>query len=256
MRIALIQTDILWEDPAANHTRVERRIQEAAALGAQLVVLPEMFCTGFSMAAERIAQPPDGPSATFLQDVAAGLGVWILAGVPEQGPEGPTNNALLVQPDGAIQRYSKIHPFSFAEEHRHYRPGTAVRTFEVAGVRITPLICYDLRFPEPFRLAASETDCFVVIANWPERRRVHWQTLSRARAIENLCYVAAVNRVGEGGGLRYAGDSALFSPWGEPLLQASEEEAILVGEVSAAKVAEVRATFPALQDRRPEAYRR
>jgi predicted amidohydrolase len=109
---------------------------------------------------------------------------------------------------------------------------------------------------EPFRLAADDTDLFALVANWPEARRDHWRTLLRARAIENLCYVAGVNRVGEGGGLRYAGDSAVISPWGEVLVEGASTEAVLVCDVDPAAVRDARAKFPALSDRRPEAYRR
>jgi predicted amidohydrolase len=120
---------------------------------------------------------------------------------------------------------------------------------------VTPFICYDLRFPEPFRLAAGGTELFVVVANWPEARRDHWRTLLRARAIENLAYVAGVNRVGDGGKLHYSGDSALIDPWGETILEAGDSEAVLVGEVSASRVREARERFPVLADVRPEAYR-
>jgi predicted amidohydrolase len=155
-----------------------------------------------------------------------------------------------------MQRYQKIHPFSFGDENQHYRPGDRVVTWDVEGLRITPFVCYDLRFPEPFRLAADDTDAFVVIANWPERRREHWRTLLRARAIENQAYVLGVNRVGEGGGLVYSGDSAAIDPLGRTLVEASEREAVLVADVEPGAVASWRSTFPALKDRRPEAVRR
>lgn len=249
MRVALVQMDLAWEDAATNHARAERKIQEAAALGARLVILPEMFCAGFSMKPERIAQPEGGPTQTFLTQVAEGLGVHVIAGVPET--TGPRNVAMWVSPDGAVRRYTKIHPFSFAGEDQHYRPGTEVHTWTIEGLRVSPFICYDLRFPEPFRLVTDDTDLYVVIANWPERRRLHWQTLLRARAIENLAFVAGVNRVGDGDGLHYAGDSALISPWGETLAGAAESEAVLVVDVDPAVVAQARSSFPVLRDRRP-----
>lgn len=265
MRVALCQLDLAWEDVTENHRRAERRVQEAAALGAELVVLPEMFSCGFSMDAARFAEGPDGPTARFLQDVAAGLEIHLIAGVPgiggpeDTGPGGArlaANLALWVAPDGRICRYQKLHPFSFAGEHRHYAPGREICTWEIRAprgaevLRVTPFICYDLRFPEVFRAAAAGTDLFVIPANWPERRRRHWQTLLAARAIEDVCYVAGVNRVGSGGGLDYAGDSAIHDPRGEILASASVQEAVLVADVSADAVREARAAFPALQDRR------
>jgi predicted amidohydrolase len=156
-------------------------------------------------------------------------------------------------------RYHKLHPFSLANEHAHFDAGEALHTVTIDAargpVRVTPLICYDLRFPEPFRVAAAQTDLFVVIANWPEARREAWRALLRARAIENQCYVLGVNRVGAGNGLSYSGDSALLSPFGEVISEAAGTEALIRGEVDAEAVREARARFGFLADRRPELYR-
>ncbi len=256
MKVALLQLDIAWEDVPANHARASRLLDQAAALGARLAILPEMFATGFSMDGRRIAQPEGGPTETFLRERAAALGLHLLAGVAETDVPLPQNRALLVSPDGRARRFTKIHPFSFAGEDEVMGNGTDVVTWDVEGLRVTPLVCYDLRFPEPFRFAAEETDLYAVIANWPERRRHHWSLLLRARAVENLAYVAGVNRVGEGDGLRYLGDSALVSPWGETIVSAAEQESVLVAEISSETVAEVRRKFPVLSDRRPASYRR
>ena len=256
MRLALVQMDLAWEDVAENHRRARKHLEEASRRGARLALLPEMFCTGFSMESDRIAQPPGGPSETFLRSTAKELGLSILASVPEAGQPRPRNMAILAGPDGAVTRYAKIHPFTFGGEDRVYTGGDRIVTVPIDGVRVTPFVCYDLRFPEPFRLAADDTDLFALVANWPEARREHWRTLLRARAIENLCYVAGVNRVGEGGELRYAGDSVVVSPWGEVLVEGAADEAVLVCDVDPAIVRDARAKFPALRDRRPEAYRR
>jgi predicted amidohydrolase len=248
--------DLAWEDVAENHRRAARLLAEAKKGGASLAVLPEMFSTGFSMDAGRIAQPPGGASETFLRDQARELGLSILASVPERGETTPRNMAMLVSPEGVVVKYAKIHPFSFAGEDKVYTAGDRVVTAEVEGVRVTPLVCYDLRFPEPFRTAASETDLFVVVANWPEQRREHWRTLLRARAIENQAYVVGVNRAGEADGLRYAGDSAAVAPLGETLAEADEREQVLFADVDPAVVKKLRDRFPALSDRRPSAYRR
>jgi predicted amidohydrolase len=256
MKVALLQLDIAWEDIPANHARAARLLDQAAALGARLAILPEMFATGYSMDGRRIAQSEGGPSETFLRARAATLGLHLLAGVAEAAEPLPQNRALLVSPDGRVRRYAKIHPFSFAGEEKVMGSGGEVVTWDVEGLRVTPLVCYDLRFPEPFRLAAEETDLYAVIANWPERRRQHWSLLLRARAVENLAYVAGVNRVGEGDGLRYLGDSALVGPWGETIVSAAEQETVLVADVSPGEVAEARRRFPVLADRRPGGYRR
>jgi predicted amidohydrolase len=256
VRVALLQMDLAWEDVAENHRRAARLLAEAKEGGASLAILPEMFSTGFSMDAARIAQPAGGPSESFLRDQAQALGLWILASVPERGEPTPRNMAMLLSPKGAVVKYAKIHPFSFAGEDRVYTAGDRVVTADVEGVRVTPLVCYDLRFPEPFRTAAAETDLFVVVANWPGERREHWRTLLRARAIENQAYVVGVNRAGEGNGLRYAGDSAAIAPLGETLAEADAREQVLFADVDPAVVTKLRSRFPALEDRRPSAYRR
>jgi predicted amidohydrolase len=255
VKVALLQLDIAWEDPARSHARAGSLLDRAARDGARLAVLPEMFSTGFSMHPERVAQAPGGPSEAFLRERARALGLWILASIPEKEDGRPRNVALLVSPGGAVTRYAKIHPFSFAGEDRVYAGGDGVVTADVEGVRVTPFVCYDLRFPEPFRLTADATDLYAVVANWPERRQAHWRTLLQARAIENLAFVVGVNRAGEGDGVRYAGGSAAFSPWGEVLAEAGTGEDVLFCEVDPAAAAKAREIFPALRDRRPEAYR-
>ena len=256
MKISLLQTDIAWEDVPENHRRAAGMLAEAASGGARLAILPEMFNTGFSMDSRRIAQPPGGSSESFLRDQAKALNLWILASIPESGEPAPRNMALLVSPQGTVTRYAKIHPFSYAGEHEHYAAGERVVTADVEGLRVTPFICYDLRFPEPFRLAAPDTDLFAVVANWPDERREHWRTLLRARAIENQAYVAGVNRVGDGGRLHYAGDSAVLSPLGATLAEGDDRERVLLCDIDPSGVSNLRARFPALEDRRPEAYRR
>ena len=256
MRIALVQMDLAWEDVPENHRRAALLLEEAAAGGARLALLPEMFSTGFSMDSRRIAQPPGGPSESFLREQSARLDLWILASVPEAGEPSPRNMALLVSPDGSVVRYAKIHPFSYAGEDRVYTAGDRVVTAEIEGMRVTPLVCYDLRFPEPFRTAADETDLFAVVANWPDQRREHWRALLRARAIENQAYVAGVNRAGDGNGLHYAGDSAAIAPLGETIVEADDREQVLFADVDPGIVRKLRSRFPALNDRRPSAYRR
>lgn len=257
MRIGLLQLDLAWEDWRSNHAAAAKLLQRAAEDGVTLALLPEMFATGFSLDGARIAQPPGGPSEEWLRGMARGLGMHLVAGVAETcdasgGPSPlPCNNALWVTPDGAVERYTKLHPFSFAGEDNRFAKGTRVVTWTIEGLRVTPVVCYDLRFPELFRAATDDTDLYAVLANWPERRRAHWQALLKARAIENLCYVAGVNRVGEDGlGNPHTGDSAVVSPWGETLAAAAMDETLLVAKVDPAKVAEARAKFPVLKDRR------
>lgn len=256
MKVAAVQHDIVWEDPAANHARLAPQIATAAAAGARLVVLAEMFATGFSPAAERIVEPPDGPSTGFLVEQAAAHGVWVCGSLAEQASPGarPTNTLVLAGPGGEVHRYAKIHLFGYAGEDERFAPGTRPVTVTVEGVRCSLHVCYDLRFAPDFWTAAPDTDCYVVVANWPDRRRQHWRTLLRARAVENQAYVVGVNRVGPGGGLVYAGDSAVIGPFGEECAVAADAgaegaEEILVAEVDPTHVADTRARFPFLRDR-------
>ena len=279
MHVAGLQLDIAWEDPPANFARAGRLAAVAKSAGAELVVLPEMFATGFSMDAEKVAAHAGGIRA-FLADLARREGVFVLGGYAEPAgaapvgsvevanldnengegarlsPARPRNACALFDPAGTeLVRYHKVHPFSYAGEHERFDGGNRVYTATIGGIRVTPVICYDLRFPELFRAAAADTDLFLVIANWPVARRAHWSTLLRARAIENQAFVLGVNRVGEGDGLSYSGDSALIDPLGETLASAAGQPAVVVGDVAAEEVAAVRARFSFLADRRPEVYR-
>lgn len=254
MKVAAVQHDIVWEDPEANFGLLAPKVAQAAAEGARLVVLAEMYSTGFSMDSERVAEPPNGPSVGFLADQAAAHGLWVCGSVPVRDPsvaELPVNRFVLAGPDGVAAVYDKIHPFSYGGEHEHYAAGAERLTISVEGVRITPFVCYDLRFSDEFWTLAHDTDCYVVAANWPAPRRAHWSALLVARAIENQAYVVGVNRVGTGGGIEYKGDSVVIDPFGVEVASASEgEEAVLYADIDLTRVEEVRSRYPFLDDRR------
>ncbi len=253
MIVAALQTDIVWEDPQANFARLRPKLAEAAAVGARLIVLPEMYACGFSMNTQAIAEPPAGPSVNFLIEQACDLGVWICGSVPElpsAGAERPANTLVLAGPRGETHRYRKRHPFTFANEHAHYLAGDADLTVEIEGLRVSTAICYDLRFADDFWALAEHTDLYLVVANWPSKRREHWRTLLRARAIENQAWVVGLNRVGEGGGIGYSGDSMIIDPWGEIVCSASRDATMLLANVDVERVREARTKFPVLQDRR------
>lgn len=252
MKVAVVQHDIVWEDKAANLARLGPLIEAAAGAGARMVVLSETFSTGFSMRVDVTAEPVGGPSSRFLIDQAAAHGVWVCGSFPEIPAEGgaPYNTLVLAGPDGTAHRYRKIHRFGYGGEDDRFSAGSERVTVEVEGLRLTLFVCYDLRFADEWWAVAADTDVYVCVANWPEARRHHWQTLVRARAIENQAYVVAANRVGRGGDLDYAGDSAIVDPMGEVLASGSRIEALLVADVTADRVAQVRADLPFLADRR------
>jgi len=256
LRIAAIQHDIAWCDRAANFEHLAPMIAGAAASGARLVLLAETFSTGFATDRDDLGEPLGGPSSQFLVDQAARHGIWIGGSCPEIAADAPAddqrphNSFVLAGPDGQLHRYRKIHPFSFGGEDQHFRAGDGFVQVEIDGVRITLFVCYDLRFADEFWQLATTTDVYLVPANWPEARRTHWIALLAARAIENQAYVVGCNRVGTGGGLVYSGDSRIVDPLGEVLASAAYTESILLADVSAARVAEVRDRFRFLQDRR------
>jgi predicted amidohydrolase len=252
MLIAALQTDIVWENPEANFAKLRPRLAHAAACGARMIVLPEMYACGFSMRTDVIAEPPEGPSVAFLIEQARTLGVWLCGSVPElpqPGASKPANTLVLAGPRGDLFRYRKRHPFSFGDEHLHFVAGDATLTIEIEGLRVSPFVCYDLRFADDFWALATGTDLYLVIANWPERRREHWKTLLRARAIENQAWVVGLNRVGEGNGVVYSGDSMIIDPWGEIVVSASRDETMLLADIDPERVADARGKFPVLRDR-------
>ncbi|MBX7071011.1 MAG: carbon-nitrogen family hydrolase [Microthrixaceae bacterium] len=251
MIVAAIQHDISWRDAAATRRDLGPMVERAAASGARLIVLPEMYATGFSMDAAEICEPEDGASIEFVRDAARRLDVWIAASVAvATKTTGNRNRFIAAGPNGEFVTYDKRHPFTYAGEHREFTPGDDVVRFEIDGLRVTPFVCYDLRFADDFWQAGPTTDLFLVVANWPSSRRHHWSSLLVARAIENQCYVVGVNRVGSADGLDYTGDSAIIAPDGEVLVTASTVATVLTADVEASTVAAVRARFPFLQDRR------
>jgi predicted amidohydrolase len=254
--VAGLQFDIAWEDPEENFSRVAPLAQRAAARGADILALPEMFATGFSMRAKEMAAHANSIHE-FLADTAKTLGVWVIGGYAEAGDERPANCCTIIAPDGReVLHYRKIHPFSLAGEGDHFEAGEGLHTVEIAGVRVTPLICYDLRFPELFRAAAMATDLFVVTANWPSRRALAWRTLLAARAIDDQAWVLGVNRVGEAEGHPHIGNTSLLDPWGHVVATLAGEAGVVSGEVDVAVVREARQRFRFLADRRPDLYRR
>lgn len=255
MKIALVQTDIAWNDPSENVQRCARLANDALKEGAELLIFPEMFTSGFSLPRGDDARESSIKGLEFLQNCSSSHGVTTIGSLPELGPDGHLyNTAYVCRPDGSMDSYRKIHLFSYGEETTHYNPGERTLTVRIGDLRCSLFVCYDVRFPVLFHQLAPSTDLFIVVANWPTPRREHWITLLRARAIENQAYVAGVNRVGEGGGLSYSGDSILFAPDGSPLNDVEPHEKVFIHDVSPSVVSTWRDTFPSVKDRRPDIY--
>lgn len=248
LHITLIQPDIVWENKEANLKHYEEMITGIAA-PKQVVVLPEMFSTGFSMAPERLAEKMEGPSVRWMADMAM-RHRCILTGsliIEEDGQY--YNRMLWVQPNGTIGTYDKRHLFAYAGEDKHYTPGQTRTIAQVNGWRINLQVCYDLRFPVWARNQGDEYDVLLYVANWPEQRSLAWKTLLQARAIENQCYVAGINRVGKDGkDNNYTGDSSVFGPLGDMLWQHSGSEAIHTVTLEKEVLQKVRTSLPFLND--------
>ena len=198
LNITIIQPDITWEDKAANMQMYEQLIADAPG-NKQVVILPEMFTTGFSMAPEKLAEPMNGATVKWMEDMARKYRC-ILTGSLIIEEEGRYYNRLIwMQPDGKYGCYDKRHLFGYADEDQHYSSGNKKLVAQVNGFRICLLVCYDLRFPVWARNTGDDYDVLVYVANWPERRSLAWKTLLQARAIENMSYVVGVNRVGTDG---------------------------------------------------------
>ena len=247
LQLALIQTSLVWQDAGANREHFAGLLEQAR--GADLIVLPEMFSTGFSMDSAALAEPEDGPTSRWLSQRAQDLNAVVCGSLIIQAADGSYRNRLLwARPDGSQAHYDKHHLFRMAGEHKHYSAGEQQVVLDLKGWRVRPLICYDLRFPVWSRDAGG-TDLLLYTANWPAARRQHWNRLLPARAIENLCYVVAVNRVGEDGkGHAYSGDSQVLDFQGESLLAAQDTDGVFRVSLSAVGLAAYRQRFPAHLD--------
>lgn len=217
MRVTLLQTDIAWEDKQENLRRLRQNLEKLQG-ETDLLVLPETFATGFTMNVSKLAEPVGGFTIGLLQQYASKYGV-ALAGSCIIGQEDKfCNRFFFLTPEGEATYYDKRHLFRMGNEHLHFTRGIVRPVISYREFRILPQICYDLRFPVWSRNVGCEYDLLIYVACWPASRRLVWDTLLRARALENQCYVCGVNRVGvDGNGIRYDGGSVVYSPKGERL---------------------------------------
>jgi len=252
MRIAGLQLDTVWEDRETNYRRVKEFARMAKEKGADLLVLPEMFSTGFSMNLIVTMEKDDGPTTRFLKSIATSYQIAVLGGVVLKGKNGRGRNcARVIDAGGNIPTtYAKCHLFSFMDEDKIHESGESPQVFKLKGVRVSPFVCYDLRFPEIFRAVADDVHLMVIIASWPAARQLHWDELLPARAVENQCYVMGINRVGEGDGLIYKGGSAVYDPLGNRIAFAGDQETLVLADVDLRHVDKVRSEMPFLRDRK------
>jgi omega-amidase len=249
LTITIIQSDLHWENKAANLAMFSKKINGIKEK-TEIIILPEMFSTGFSMRSKTLAETMDGETVAWMKKTAAEKKAIITGSIIAEENGKYFNRSIWMLPNGEFGHYDKRHLFAFAEEDKFYSPGEKRLVASVKGWKINLLICYDLRFPVWARQTGeAEYDLLICVANWPERRIHAWKTLLQARAIENQCYVAGVNRIGDDGNdIHYSGDSMIIDPLGEILYQRADEEDVFTFTLQKEKLEEVRNKFPFLKD--------
>lgn len=258
LRVSLVQMHVDAGKPDANFARAAERLEQAASAGPDLIVLPEMWNTGYELEhIADIADPEGGRTREFASAFCRRHGIHLAAGsIAERREDGVYNTLRIFDRNGtSAAAYDKIHLFRLMHEEKHLQPGGRVVLTEIDGVKTGVVICYDIRFPELARtLALAGAKLLIVPAQWPHPRLHHWRTLLMARAIENQMYVAACNRSGTSGDTAFFGHSMIIDPWGEVVAEAGEEETIITADIDLALVDEVRGRIPVFEDRRPALY--
>jgi predicted amidohydrolase len=258
MKLALAQIDIEWEDKEKNKEKLLDFFNNAKQNKVDLILFPEMTLTGFSMNVAHIGEVSENDTVKWFLKKAQEYHLHVGFGHVELHPisQKGINKFTVVSPENNIlSSYSKIHPFSFGLEADFYTGGDNISTFSLKDLTICTFICYDLRFPEIFQAASKESSLITVSANWPKARREHWITLLKARAIENQCYIAGINRVGIGDNIEYSGDSMLIDPLGNIVCSNEGEETLLIQDIDITKVVELRKSFNLKNDRRENLYK-
>lgn len=255
MKVGLTQMDIIWENKEKNMEKVTKIMEQAAKQGVDLLVFPEMTLTGFTMNTELAGEEMlFSPTLRFFKEASKQYHMAMAFGFVEDFGGEYYNKLMVVSEGRIIYDYDKIHPFNYGEEGNHYIGGHEVKTARLQDVELSGFVCYDLRFPEVFQAVSGQAEVILVIANWPKERVLHWETLLRARAIENQCYMIGVNRIGKGNGLEYIESSMAFDPLGERLTKPHSKSELMVVDVEADKVRQIRSQFPFKEDRQVELY--
>ncbi len=248
MKICLVQTDIFWEQKEANFAELEEKLSGLEE-SVDLIVLPEMFSTGFSVNTASLAEHPHTNTFKWLQQQAKRLQATLVGSFIIKDEEGIKNRLMAVSPQGLISEYDKQQLFSYGDETNLFTSGTKQAIFPVADFKCSGLICYDLRFPEIARNIGTAYDCLIYIANWPSKRIEHWKKLLAARAIENQCYVVGLNRIGtDGNGWDYNGQSMVVDFNGDIVAELGAEEKLTIIELNKAALEEYRKKLPFLKD--------
>lgn len=247
MRVGILQLDIIWGDIQANLDKIESIVKNKLD-EIDLLIFPEMFSTGFSMRPDTVAQEMDGQVVYWMKNMAINNNLLVAGSVIIQENEKFYNRFIITYPNGQLSFYDKRHLFRMGNEDKYYDAGNEKIIIEYKGVRIRPLVCYDLRFPVWSR-NLNDYDLLIYVANWPVARKLAWDTLLSARAIENQCYVIGVNRIGKDNLNTYVGGSVLYNYKGNAILSAkNEKDRLIIGEINIEKLKKYRNDFPAYLD--------
>lgn len=248
LSFSLIQTSLFWEDKGANLDMLAKKILSIEEY-TEVIVLPEMFNTGFSMQPKKFAETMDGPTVEWMRRLSAEKKAIITGSLMIQEGEQFFNRLIWMLPNGELGYYDKRHLFAFAGEDQHYTAGNKRLIASVKGWKINLQVCYDLRFPVWARQQGEEYDVLLYVANWPEKRNHAWKTLLTARAIENQCFTIGVNRVGlDGNNIAHSGDSMVVGPLGEVLYHCAHDEDVFHIRLQKEEVNNTRVNFPFWKD--------
>ncbi|MFN5324181.1 MAG: amidohydrolase [Bacteroidota bacterium] len=249
LRVSLLQTTLLWEDPNGNRLIIEEQLRPLSKGSSDIIILPEMFTSGFTMNASSVSEKMNGTTVQWMHALAQRKNAVVCGSLVIKSGSRYYNRFVWMPPDGSLAFYDKRHLFRMAGEHNSYAAGKRKKIFEYKGWRICPMVCYDLRFPVWTRNTEGY-DLLIYVANWPEKRRLAWNTLLPARAIENQCYVAAVNRVGKDGkGIIYSGDSQIFDPLGDQITKTpTNKGALVTAKLYKNQLEDLRRSFPVSMD--------
>lgn len=257
MKLGLVQMDIIWENKEENIRKAEIMIQKAVDSKIEYLLFPEMSLTGFSMNTKEIGENiSELKTIKKFSEFSMKYNIFLGVGYVEKGSNKSFNKFAIINNKGTIvANYAKIHPFSFGEESIYYEGGKKIEYCIIKDIVTTPFICYDLRFSEIFQISSLKSQLITIAANWPIERREHWITLLKARAIENQCYIAGINRIGQANGLNYSGDSMIINPYGVIISDYLEGEGIVSAEIDKDIVEKYREDFSVKKDRRLELYK-
>jgi omega-amidase len=257
-KITCLQMDIAFGSPNKNYQNAEKLIDEAMTEKPDIIVLPELWTTGYDLTRlEQIADKDAGNTIRFLRNAAIKYQVHFVGGsIANQGEKGVKNTLLIINKKGElVHSYSKLHLFKLMDEHLYLEAGDQEGLFELESLTFSGVICYDIRFPEWIRThTAKGAEALFVVAEWPAARLAHWRALLIARAIENQCFVIACNRSGSDPNNEFAGHSMIINPWGEVIAEAGANEEIVSAEIELDLVKDIRKQIPIFKDRRPDLY--